>query len=288
MRRTLLRRGTLATEEDHLLDYWTFMNAGMFGLNDKVVIVTGGTGLYGKCISEAVAEAGGQLIIASRDVTKCQALADELNKKGSTAEGMSLDMGDENSIRSFVGKVYKKYNRIDVLVNNAVSREGARDFEALSVEDLEKSQAVNYTGLMLLTQAVIKIMTEQKKGNIINIGSIQGSVGPNFEVYGQTGMSSPITYTFEKWGMVGFTKWIANYYGKFNIRSNCISPGGYGPGIRASRLPEEFMENYLRLTPLKRFAEDEDIKGPVVFLASDASAYVTGHNLLVDGGWTSW
>lgn len=260
----------------------------MFGLNDKVVIVTGGTGLYGKCISESVAEAGAQLIIASRDVARCEALSDELNKKGLTSKGMALDMGDEKSIRDFVGNVYKKYGRIDVLVNNAVSREGARNLDVLSVEDLERSQTVNYTGLMLLTQAVIKIMVEQNKGNIINIGSIQGSVGPNFEVYGDTGMSSPITYTFEKWGMVGFTKWIANYYGKFNIRSNCISPGGYGPGIRESRLPEEFIKNYLRLTPLKRFAEDDDIKGPVVFLASDASAYITGHNLLVDGGWTSW
>lgn len=260
----------------------------MFGLNDKVVIVTGGTGLYGRCISEAVAEAGGQLIIASRDVARCKALARELNEKGLIAEGMSLDMGDEKSIRDFVGQVFKMYGRIDVLVNNAVSREGARNLDMLDIADLEKSQAVNYTGLMLLTQAVIKIMTDQKKGNIVNIGSIQGSVGPNFEVYGQTGMSSPITYTFEKWGMVGFTKWIANYYGKFNIRSNCISPGGYGPGIRESKLPEEFIQNYLRLTPLKRFAEDVDIKGPIVFLASDASAYVTGHNLLVDGGWTSW
>lgn len=260
----------------------------MFGLNDKVVIVTGGTGLYGKCISEAVAEAGAQLVIASRDVTRCVALADELNKKGLSAEGMALDMGDERSIRDFVGKVQKQYGRIDVLVNNAVSREGAKTLDVLGARDLAKSQAVNYTGLMLLTQAVLKIMTAQKKGNIINIGSIQGSVGPNFEVYGDTGMSSPITYTFEKWGMVGFTKWIANYYGKFNIRSNCISPGGYGPGIRESRLPEEFINNYLRLTPLKRFAEEDDIKGPVVFLASDASAYITGHNLLVDGGWTSW
>jgi len=260
----------------------------MFRLNDKVVIVTGGTGLYGRCISEAVAEAGGQLIIASRDVARCKELARELSEKGLTAEGMSLDMGNEKSIRDFVGEVFKMHGRIDVLVNNAVSREGARNLDVLDISDLEKSQAVNYTGLMLLTQAVIKIMTDQKKGNIVNIGSIQGSVGPNFEVYGQTGMSSPITYTFEKWGMVGFTKWIANYYGKFNIRSNCISPGGYGPGIRESKLPEEFIQNYLRLTPLKRFAEDVDIKGPIVFLASDASAYVTGHNLLVDGGWTSW
>jgi NAD(P)-dependent dehydrogenase (short-subunit alcohol dehydrogenase family) len=107
-------------------------------------------------------------------------------------------------------------------------------------------------------------------------------------VYGDTGMTSPLNYTYDKWGMVGFTKWIANYYGKHNIRANCISPGGFGPGV-ADRIGEnEFTSNYRKLTPLGRFADTDDIKGPVVFLASDASSYVTGHNLLVDGGWTSW
>jgi NAD(P)-dependent dehydrogenase (short-subunit alcohol dehydrogenase family) len=88
--------------------------------------------------------------------------------------------------------------------------------------------------------------------------------------------------------MVGFTKWLANYYGKYNIKANCISPGGYGPGVEEAISESEFIENYKRLTPLGRFANEDDIKGPVVFLASDASSYVTGHNLLVDGGWTSW
>ena len=141
---------------------------------------------------------------------------------------------------------------------------------------------------MLITQAVIKQMCIQQSGNIINIGSIQGAVGPHFPVYGNTGMTSPVNYTYDKWGMVGFTKWIANYYGKDNIRANCISPGGYGPGITNSKEIDEFKINYMGLTPLGRFANDDDIKGPIVFLASEASAYITGHNLLVDGGWTSW
>jgi NAD(P)-dependent dehydrogenase (short-subunit alcohol dehydrogenase family) len=260
----------------------------MFRLDGKIVIVTGGAGLYGKPISLALAEAGAQVIIASRDGAKCKEFAAELRKKNLKAEGISLDLADEKSIVDFTHGIVKKYKQIDVLVNNAVSREGCKDLDVISKIDLEKSQLINYTGLMLLTQAVIKVMVGQNEGNIINISSIQGVVGPNFSVYGDTGMSSPITYTFEKWGMVGFTKWIANYYGKFNIRANCISPGGYGPGIRAAKHKEEFVENYKRLTPLGRFAEDDDIKGPVVFLASGASAYITGHNLLVDGGWTSW
>ena len=131
-------------------------------------------------------------------------------------------------------------------------------------------------------------MLTQQSGNIINISSIQGAVGPNFPVYGSTGMTSPVNYTYDKWGMVGFTKWLANYYGKNNIRANCISPGGYGPGVDQMKGKEEFVENYKRLTPLGRFAGDDDIKGPVVFMASDASAFITGQNLLVDGGWTSW
>ena len=260
----------------------------MFRLDGKIVIVTGGAGQYGKPISLSLAEAGAHVIIASRDEVKCKEFAAELQKNNLSAEGILLDQADEKSIVDFTNGIVKKYKHIDVLVNNAVSREGCKDLDVISKTDLEQSQLINYTGLMLLTQAVLKEMVAQNKGNIINISSIQGAVGPNFRVYGDTGMSSAVTYTYEKWGMVGFTKWIANYYGKFNIRANCISPGGYGPGIRAGKLKEEFVENYIRLTPLRRFTEDEDIKGPIVFFASEASAYVTGHNLLVDGGWTSW
>jgi NAD(P)-dependent dehydrogenase (short-subunit alcohol dehydrogenase family) len=236
----------------------------------------------------ALAEAGAQVIVASRDESKCKEFAASIRSKNFNAEGMFLDLSDENSILEFTESINDKYGRIDILVNNAVSREGLKDLEEVSKKEWEAAQNINSTGMILLTQAVIKLMRKQRSGNIINIGSIQGSVGPNFPVYGNTGMTSPINYTYDKWAMVGFTKWIANYYGKFNIRANCISPGGYGPGVAKMIGKNEFVENYKRLTPLGRFADDEDIKGPVVFLASDASAFITGHNLLVDGGWTSW
>ncbi len=260
----------------------------MFRLDNKVAIVTGGAGLFGKPISMALAEAGAQVIVASRDESKCKEYAASIRSKNLNAEGMFLDLSDENSILEFTKSINDKYGRIDILVNNAVSREGLKDLEEVSKKEWEAAQNINSTGMILLTQAVIKLMRKQRSGNIINIGSIQGSVGPNFPVYGNTGMTSPINYTYDKWAMVGFTKWIANYYGKFNIRANCISPGGYGPGVAKMIGENEFVENYKRLTPLGRFAEDEDIKGPVVFLASEASAFITGHNLLVDGGWTSW
>ena len=260
----------------------------MFRLDNKVAIVTGGAGLFGKPISMALAEAGAQVIVASRDESKCKEFAASIRSKNFNAEGMFLDLSDENSILEFTESINDKYGRIDILVNNAVSREGLKDLEEVSKKEWEAAQNINSTGMILLTQAVIKLMRKQRSGNIINIGSIQGSVGPNFPVYGNTGMTSPINYTYDKWAMVGFTKWLANYYGKFNIRANCISPGGYGPGVAKMIGNNEFVENYKRLTPLGRFAEDEDIKGPVVFLASEASAFITGHNLLVDGGWTSW
>lgn len=260
----------------------------LYNLAGKTAIVTGGTGLFGKPISLALAEAGAHVIIASRNAENCKAVAGELKRAGYLAEGIFLDLGDEQSILELVDQVTKAHNRIDILVNNAVSRENYKRLEETTAEDWETSQHINATGLMLVNKAVVPQMVKQGKGSILNIGSIQGAVGPNFEVYGSTGMTSPLNYTYDKWGMVGLTKWMANAYGKHNIRVNCLSPGGYGPGIEASFGENEFTQNYKRLTPLRRFAYDDDIKGPVVFLASDAAAYITGHNLLVDGGWTSW
>lgn len=260
-----------------------------FTLKEKVAVVTGGAGYFGKPISLGLAEAGAQVIVASRDGEKCSQYAASLQQKGLKAEGFFLDLADDASIVHFVEEVIRRYGHIDVLVNNAVSRSGMKDLQQLSRADLELEQSINTTGLMLLTKTVVAIMREQHHGNIINISSIQGVVGPHFPVYGKTGMSSPVNYTYDKWGMVGFTKWLAGYYGRFNIRANCVSPGGYGPGVAESASDRtEFIENYKKLTPLGRFAEDDDIKGPVIFLASDASAYITGHNLVVDGGWTCW
>lgn len=259
-----------------------------FKLDQQIAVVTGGAGLYGKLISTALAEAGATVLIASRDGEKCEQVASNLRQQGLLAYGHNLDLSAEVAIQQFVDQVVAKYGRIDTLVNNAVSREGFKNLEAVTKSEWEASQQVNSTGMMLLTKEVVPHMCEQRSGSIINIGSIQGVVGPNFTVYGDTGMTSPINYTYDKWAMVGFTKWLANYYGKYNVRANCISPGGYGPGVAESFGENAFVDNYKRLTPMGRFADEEDIKGPIVFLASAAASYVTGHNLVVDGGWTSW
>lgn len=258
----------------------------MFSLKGKVSIVTGGYGLYGKNLSLALCEAGASVIIASRNNEKCVQYAESLCSKGFKAEGMELDLSSEVSIISFVKNAAEKYKHIDILVNNSVLRTKHYNLEEVTEEELEEVTKVNTIGLMQISREVVKIMKQQGSGSIINISSIQGSVGPNFTVYGSTGMTSPVNYSYEKWGMVGLTKWMANYYGKYNIRVNCISPGGYAEGEQDDN--NEFVKNYKKYTPLCRFADDDDIKGPVVFLASEAARYVTGHNLLVDGGWTSW
>ena len=260
----------------------------LFDLTDKIAIVTGGYGLYGKNITMGLCEAGATVVIASRNVSKCVELAQELSKNGYSAVGMELDLGSVQSIDSFVEAVLEKFGRIDILVNNAVIRKGMADLEDVTADGWNYAANINGTGLMQISKQVVKAMKEKRSGCIINISSIQGVGGPNFPVYGSTGMSSPVNYTYDKWGMIGFTKWMANYYGKYNIRVNSISPGGYDPDGFKDESRKEFVDNYLRLTPLGRFADDDDIKGPIVFLASEAAKYVTGHNLMVDGGWTSW
>lgn len=260
-----------------------------FRLTDKIAIVTGGAGLYGAPISEALAQAGATVIVASRSLSQCEAQAAVLTRQGYTAAAMALDLGDERSIEALVQGVLERYGRIDILVNNAVSREGLADLEETTAEGWMKAQQVNGLGVMLLSKAVVKPMRERRAGSIINISSIQGILGPHFPVYGDTGMTSGIEYTYAKWGLVGMTKWLANYYGKYNIRVNCISPGGYNPvGTAQEIAAEDFLRSYTERTPLGRMAGEKDIQGAIVYLASEASGYVTGHNLVMDGGWSCW
>lgn len=261
----------------------------MFRLDGQVAIVTGGSGMYGKQISLALCEAGAHVVIASRDEDKCRRLAETFVRHGYAAAGFKLDLSSEESIEQFVRQVVEQYGRIDILVNNSVSRYGLNDLEKTTAEGWETAQRVNGTGLMLISKAVVAHMRNRNKGSIINIASIQAVQGPQFPVYGDTGMTSGIEYTYAKWGMIGLTKWMANYYGRYNIRVNAISPGGYNAvGTEHEIRHETFIRNYERMTPLGRMADDDDIKGAVVFLASEASRYVTGHNLLLDGGWSNW
>jgi NAD(P)-dependent dehydrogenase (short-subunit alcohol dehydrogenase family) len=257
----------------------------MFDLSGRIALVTGGRGLYGAPICEGLSEAGAHVIVASRDGDQCEAFAAELRNAGGSAEGRALDLGNDASIKTLVDCIEEQHGRVDILVNNAVTREHYGAPEAEDRETILKSFDINMAGTVMLTQKIIAGMKKRGSGSVINISSIQGVMGPHFPYY-EPGQSSPLGYTVEKWGMIGFTKWLAAWYGQYSIRVNCISPGGYSPDLEQTR--PVFYAAYAEHTPLKKWPNRDDIKGPVIFLAAEASRYVTGANLLMDGGFTIW
>ncbi len=252
----------------------------MFSLKGKVAVCTGGAGLYGRQIVMALAEAGATTIMASRDVEKLQAFADECGKNKLKVNAHSLDLSSEDSIRKLRDEVIAKYGKVDVLVNNAVLRPFKGN--TYDPEGFRKSMEVNATGLYIITELFGEPMKAQKSGSVINIGSIQGMVGVDPTLYKDLNFSGFYPdYFFHKGGMINFTRYFASAWGEYNIRMNCISPGGF-----FSNQPEEFVKRYSARTFLGRMANDEDLKGVIVFLASDASAYITGANIPVDAGYT--
>lgn len=253
----------------------------LFSLKDKVAIVTGGRGLYGSSIVEGLCEMDAIVVIASRNGAKCEEYAAELRERGYQAIGLSLDLSSDESIKALAKEVYDRYGKIDILVNNAVDRSNLTSLAEATRQKLQDSVNTNLNGQILLSQVVLEYMIPQKKGNIINISSMRGLDCPHFPYYDK---DQAINYTTEKWAMVGMTKYMAGRYGKDGIRVNCIAPGGYNPEQSGTG----FWQTYVDNCPLHCWANDDDIKGPVAFLASDASGYVTGATLVMDGGWTIW
>ena len=260
----------------------------LFDLSGKIAIVTGGKGLYGTSISLGLCEAGATVVIASRNGEKCEEYAKELRNQGYDAIGLSLDLSSDSSIENLVSDVIRKYGKIDILVNNAVDRSNMTPLSTATREKLQNSASTNLNGQLILSKIVIEQMIKQNKGNIINISSMRGIDCPHFPFYPESMGDQAVNYTTEKWAMIGMTKYMAGRYGKNNIRVNAIAPGGYNPTIATNPNTKEFYETYIKNCPLGCFANEDDIKGPVVFLASDASNYVTGETLVMDGGWTIW
>ena len=260
----------------------------LFSLENKVAIVTGGRGLYGASISTGLCEMGASVVIASRNGVKCDEFAKTLRDQGYDAVGMSLDLSSDESIKELVKNVLERYGKIDILVNNAVDRSNMTPLSSATREKLQNSASTNLNGQILLSQAVLEHMIPREQGNIINISSMRGLDCPHFPFYPETWGDQPINYTTEKWAMVGMTKYMAGRYGKHHIRVNCIAPGGFSPGLADNPEKKAFIDTYIANCPLQCWANEDDIKGPVVFLASDASNYVTGATLVMDGGWTIW
>jgi NAD(P)-dependent dehydrogenase (short-subunit alcohol dehydrogenase family) len=252
-----------------------------FSLENKVVILTGGAGLFGRGLVSAIAATGAKLTIASRDVAKLERVAAEENAKSRSVVAEKLDQGDEASVLALRDRVMKRFGRVDGLVNNSVAR--PMKSPDAPVATWEESMRVNATGVFLVTRAFGEVMCRQKSGSIVNISSIQGMVGPSLELYEGTNMGDPPPdYFFHKGGMINLTRYYAALFGRHNVRVNCLSPGGF-----FNHQPEPFLSRYCSRTFLGRMADDTDLGGPVIFLLSEAARYVTGANLPVDGGYTA-
>lgn len=251
-----------------------------FRLNGKVAVVTGGAGLYGRQIVRAIAEAGAKTFTAGYTPQREEDTARHMRQESLDVTAVQYDQGSEESVRNLLNTVIRQAGKVDILVNNAVVRP-MKSWDA-PIGDFVKSMQVNLTGIFLMTRLFGNHMAEHGGGSIINIGSIQGMVGPDLPLYEGLGMTVPPDYFVHKGGLLQLTRFAASVLGPKGVRVNAISPGGYNPA-----LCEEFVRRYSARTFLGRMANETDLKGAVVFLASDASQYVTGANLVVDGGYTA-
>jgi NAD(P)-dependent dehydrogenase (short-subunit alcohol dehydrogenase family) len=264
----------------------------LFSLAEKVAVVTGACGLLGRQHCEALAAAGAKVVVADLDEVAAQVVAAGLGA-GHLAIGM--DVTDRGSLEAARQRIHEKYGRLDVLVNNAAINDMFENpllaaeqsmFEHYPLEMWDRSWKVNVSGVFLTSQVLGGVMAEQASGSIINIASTYGIVAPDQTIYKngegqQTFYKSP-AYPVTKSAVIGFTKFLAAYWGKRNVRVNALSPGG----VENSQ-EEWFRSNYSAKTLLGRMALPSDYRGAIVYLASDASAYMTGANLVVDGGWTA-
>lgn len=262
----------------------------LFDLSGRVALVTGGSRNLGLDMAEALAEAGASVAITSRDKERAlgiaQALADDT---GARAVGVVMNVLEEDSVAVGFARVMDELGRLDILVCNAGGARlsgGTTTTEDRLAEDFDHVVRLNLRGTFLCCREAVRIMKPAEGGSIITIGSISGLVGRDRSVYlGSPEMVPNMTdYSAAKAGILGFTRDLAAEVGRYGVRVNSISPGGFQRGQ-----PEEFVRRYKERTMLGRMGKDGlDLKGAVVFLASDASGYVTGHNLVVDGGFTAW
>jgi len=269
---------------------------GKFDLSDQVVIVTGGAGLLGKSYAKTLATAGAHVVVADINGEGAERLAKTVTEaSGVISLGIETDVSQPESVTAMVDTVLKRFGRIDVLVNNAAldpkfdpehAVEHTNRFEEFPLSAWREALAVNVTGMFLCAQAVTPTMVEAGRGVIVNISSTYGVVGPDQRLYQREGQSpryKPVTYTVSKAAALGLTRYLATYFTGTGIRVNALTPGGVYDGH-----DDEFVRRYSAKTVLGRMAEADEMASALLFLVSDASSYMTGANLVVDGGWTAW
>ena len=263
------------------------MNArNLFNLEGKVAVVTGGTGHLGRSMSEGLAEAGAHVYITSRDKEKAlitkNSFSNEIEDK---VDVEVLDNLSTESVKNCFNRIKNNSNKIDILVNNAGSTSSA-NFENMSEEDWETGINNTINGVFRCTREVIPIMEKNGEGSIINISSMYGKVSPDPSIYEESGFNSLPSYGAGKAAIIQYTKFLACHLAKKRIRVNSVSPGPFPQEDVQKNV--EFINRLKKKIPMGRIGLPDELKGIMIFLASDASSYITGENILVDGGWTAW
>lgn len=266
-----------------------------FDLTGRVAVVTGGAGLLGRQFCRTLAEAGASVLVVDINNDVAQKVSREIIDLGLKAVAQGTDVGDLGSAEEMVQAAINGFGKLDILVNSAAldpkfdqtgtGKHGSA-FEDYPLAAWDAALRVNLTGAFLCSQAAVKPMLAQGGGVIINICSTYGLGGPDQRIYAKSGMPAqykPVDYSVTKAGILGLTKYLATYYGGKNIRVNALSPGGV-----YNQHDDEFVKAYSARTVLGRMARPDEINGALLFLASNASSYMTGANLVVDGGWTAW
>ena len=254
-----------------------------FSLAGKVIIQFGGTGLLGRALVDALGAAGATLIVASRNREALETLAASEQARGRTVHVDEVDIGSEESLQALRDRVLAEHGRVDGIVFNAVSRP-MKGYSA-DLDQWRESMDVNATGFFATVRTFGDAMADKGSGSIVNIASQMGTIGMNPWLYEGTSMSASPDYFFHKGGMINLTRYLASHYGEKNVRVNVVSPGGiYNPHQPQA---DAFLERYGKMTMLGRMADAPEIGGSVVFLLSDASTYITGANLAIDGGYTA-
>ncbi len=263
------------------------MTPKYFDIKGRVCVITGGAGLIGSAFCRACAENGAKVVIVDTNPKTGKSLANRLirDTKNKNIMFQQCDITKPASVRGAIQNILKKFKRIDALVNSAYpkNKNYGRKFEDVTYEDFCENLSTHVGGYCLMTKEVSRVMKEQGGGSIVLIGSTYGIVAPKFEIYEGTSMTMPVEYAAIKGGIINLTKYLASYLGPHGIKVNAISPGGV-----FDNQPELFVKNYVgkvRLAP-QRMARQEDIAEALLFLFSDASSYITGQNIVVDGGWT--
>ena len=268
----------------------------MFDLTGRSAVVTGGAGLLGKQFCQTLADAGAWVCVVDIDAEAAKAVARSINRRSGRAIALATDITQPQSVAAMLERTLEAFGRLDILVNSAaldpkfdtesIADQGQNAFETFPLEGWQQALDVNLTGMFLCSQAAVRPMLQQGKGVIVNLCSIYGLVGPDQRLYQQEGQApkvKPVTYSVSKAGVLGMTQYLATYYGTKNIRVNALTPGGVFNHHDAA-----FVDSYSTRAVLGRMAEPDEMNGALLFLSSDASSYMTGANLVVDGGWTAW